>query len=257
MEYAIIGITALGASLLTFFSGFGLGTLLTPVFAVFFPLEVAVALTGIVHFLNNLFKIALIGKHINWNIGMAFGAMAMVGAFGGAWILTQLATDDVLYTYHLNGKLFEITTIKLVIAALMVVFVLFDIVPGLKKIQFGKQALVPGGVISGFFGGLSGHQGALRSMFLIRFGMTKEAFVATGILIACAVDVTRLGVYYARMDDIDIEGNLPILLTAVLSAFAGAYFGRMMLKKVTLNFVQNMVSVLLVLMALAIGAGVI
>ena len=33
---------------------------------------------------------------------------------------------------------------------------------------------------SGFFGGLSGMQGALRSAFLARAGLSKEAFVASG-----------------------------------------------------------------------------
>jgi acyl-CoA reductase-like NAD-dependent aldehyde dehydrogenase len=38
-----------------------------------------------------------------------------------------------------------------------------------------------GGLLSGFFGGLSGHQGALRSVFLLRAGLTKESFIATGV----------------------------------------------------------------------------
>ena len=42
----IIPVVALVASLLTLISGFGLGTLLLPVFALFFPLELAVALTA-------------------------------------------------------------------------------------------------------------------------------------------------------------------------------------------------------------------
>lgn len=57
MELIILCLAALIASLLTFFSGFGLGTILTPVFAIFFPLEIVVALTGVVHFLNNIFKL--------------------------------------------------------------------------------------------------------------------------------------------------------------------------------------------------------
>jgi len=35
MEFIIVALFALFASLLTFFSGFGLGTILTPVFALF------------------------------------------------------------------------------------------------------------------------------------------------------------------------------------------------------------------------------
>ncbi len=41
MEYVIIPLAALTVSCLTLFSGFGLGTLLMPVFALFFPIETA------------------------------------------------------------------------------------------------------------------------------------------------------------------------------------------------------------------------
>lgn len=46
-------LTALVVSGLTLFSGFGLGTLLMPAFAVFFPVEVAVAATAVVHLATN------------------------------------------------------------------------------------------------------------------------------------------------------------------------------------------------------------
>ena len=59
MELAIICLATFIASGLTLFSGFGLGTLLMPVVAVFFPLEVAIAMTAVVHLANNLFKLLL------------------------------------------------------------------------------------------------------------------------------------------------------------------------------------------------------
>jgi hypothetical protein len=49
MSFVLVGIAAMLASLLTFFSGFGLGTILLPVFGVFFPIRVAFGLTAIVH----------------------------------------------------------------------------------------------------------------------------------------------------------------------------------------------------------------
>ena len=61
MEYIVVCLAALLASALTLFSGFGLGTLLMPVVAIFFPLNLAIAITAIVHLLNNLFKFALVG----------------------------------------------------------------------------------------------------------------------------------------------------------------------------------------------------
>ncbi len=57
----LVCLVALLASGLTLFSGFGLGTLLLPAFALFFPVEIAVAATAIVHLINNLFKLLLVG----------------------------------------------------------------------------------------------------------------------------------------------------------------------------------------------------
>ena len=69
MDFAIICAAAFSASLLTFYTGFGLGTLLLPAFAAFFPAEVAVALTAVVHFLNSLFKLVLVGWNANSRVG--------------------------------------------------------------------------------------------------------------------------------------------------------------------------------------------
>ena len=255
MEIAIISIVALVASLLTFFSGFGLGTILTPVLVIFFPVDVAIALTGIVHLLNNFFKISLVGKQINWQVGIKFGAMAVIGAFVGAKLLLLLSTDTVLYSYQISQKTFAVTPIKLIIALLMIVFALFDTVPYLKNIRFSQNKLYPGGLISGFFGGLSGNQGALRSMFLLRCGLNKESFIATGILIACFVDVTRLSVYFTRLSSINIQNNLTLLISAVASAFAGAYIGSKLLKKITLTFVQYTATIMIILLALSLATG--
>ena len=54
MEFLIVCVASLLASALTLFSGFGLGTLLMPVVALFFPLELAIAMTAIVHLANNV-----------------------------------------------------------------------------------------------------------------------------------------------------------------------------------------------------------
>ena len=77
MSYLIICTVALLASALTFFSGFGLGTLLLPAFVLFFPIEQAVALTAIVHFLNSLFKLALTGRHADRKVVVRFGLPAI------------------------------------------------------------------------------------------------------------------------------------------------------------------------------------
>jgi len=83
MMVLLIGLVAFVASALTFVSGFGLGTLLMPVFAVFMPVERAVAATGVVHFLNSLFKFGLVGRHAHWPTVLRFGVPALVASLLG------------------------------------------------------------------------------------------------------------------------------------------------------------------------------
>lgn len=111
--------------------------------------------------------------------------------------------------------------------------------------------------MSGFFCGLSGNQGALRSMFLLRSGLTKESFIATGILIACVVDITRLSIYSNRLSAVNIHehNHLTALIAAVIAAFAGAYTGSKLLKKITLLSVQRIVTGMIILLAVALGSG--
>jgi uncharacterized membrane protein YfcA len=83
-DLIIIILVSFGASMLTFFSGFGLGTILAPVFMFFFEPILAIAMTAIVHFLNNLFKLTLLFKSIDFKIALKFGLPAMIGSFAGS-----------------------------------------------------------------------------------------------------------------------------------------------------------------------------
>jgi uncharacterized membrane protein YfcA len=157
----------------------------------------------------------------------------------------------------LGEKQFHITPIKLVIAVLLLFFSLFEVIPRFQKIQFGKNKLMLGGILSGFFGGLAGIQGALRSAFLIKAGLSKEAYIATGVVIASLVDITRLTVYAERFTTAGLHENIGLIISAVASAILGAVIGKKLLKKITLQFVQVFVAFLLILIALALGMGLI
>ena len=128
MDYLIICLVAFLGSGLTLFSGFGLGTLLIPVFAIFFPIEIAIALTAIVHFLNNLFKLALLGKKANKNVVLRLGIPSIIAAFLGAYVLTLLTGMQPLFQYIILNRTFVVMPVKLTIAVLLIVFALFDVV---------------------------------------------------------------------------------------------------------------------------------
>ena len=257
MEYILIPIVALLASALTFFSGFGLGTLLLPAFALFFPVDVAIALTAIVHFLNNTFKLVLVKNHINWKIAIQFGLPALLFSFLGAFLLDKITNTTILTEYSLNDKVFQVTLMKIIVAFLLIFFALFELIPKLKNLQFPEKYLPIGGILSGFFGGLSGHQGALRSAFLTKVGLSKEAFIATGVIIACMIDVSRMSVYFANISKVKDSLNFNLIFMATLAAFVGVYSGNKLVKKITINTIQKIVAFMIIVFAIGLGLGII
>jgi len=255
MSYLLICSVALIASGLTFFSGFGLGTLLLPAFAVFFAVERAVALTAIVHFLNGLFKLFLLWRHIDRAVVVRFGALAIVGALAGAWSLLWLSEARPLLSYSLFGRTMEILPAKLIVGLLLLVFACAELLPLFRNLSFSPRVLPVGGLLSGFFGGLAGMQGALRAAFLIKAGLSKEGYVATGAAIAFLIDVSRLSVYSRLIVDHGAELDYGLLTAAVIAAFAGASLGNRYLPKATMRGIQGVVAALLFVVAVGLISG--
>jgi uncharacterized membrane protein YfcA len=123
--------------------------------------------------------------------------------------------------------------------------------------QFDKKYLVLGGVLSGFFGGISGNQGALRSAFLIKANLKKEVFIATGVVIACLIDVFRLTIYSKQILKLGSNLDFSLVFAATISAFLGAYFGNKLTKKITFKIIHNLTTVMLITVAILLGVGLI
>ncbi len=258
MEYVVICLVAILVSGLTLFSGFGLGTLLMPAFALFFPLPVAIAATAVVHLANNIFKVVLVGKQADWGVILRFAVPGAVAAMIGAALLNLFASLAPLYTYVLGNRTYEVTLVKLVIGILIILFAFFELLPYFNKLAFERKYLPLGGALSGFFGGLSGNQGALRSAFLIKTGLSKEAFIGTGTVSSVIVDAARLLVYGASFYTIHFAGVREIwglVLAATVAAFLGAFIGSRLVKKITLRTLQIMIGLMLVLVGLGMGSG--
>lgn len=254
--YVVVCAVALIASALTFFSGFGLGTLLLPAFTLFFPVDAAVASTAVVHFLNGLFKLAIVGRATDLRVLWRFGGPAIAAAFGGAWLLLRLADLQPLATYRLGGISAEVTLVKITVGLLLLAFALLELTPRFAALSLPPSYMPLGGLLSGFLGGLSGMQGALRSAFLVRSGLSKEAFVATSVSIAVVVDIARLGVYSRIFMEQREQLEFPLLAAAAFAAFVGAVSGNALLRKITMKAIQRIVAIMLVVVALALIAGV-
>jgi len=262
MRYLLVPAIALFASGLTLFSGFGLGTLLLPVFAIFFPVDLAVAATAAVHGANNVFKASLLGRVADWKIVLRFGLPAVAAALAGAWVLGLASGLAPLASYSAMGRPASVTPVKLLMALMMAAFAVIELHPRFAKLELDRKYLSAGGLLSGFFGGLSGHQGALRSAFLAKVGISPEGFVGTNAVIGLLVDLTRLSVYAALLLGSNLTSRIGpnegwLIVLGCLAAFAGVLLGKRLLKKVTMRLVQRTTGVLLLVVAALLGAGVV
>jgi uncharacterized protein len=262
MEFAIVIFVTLLVSGLTLYSGFGLGTLLMPVFALFFPIEVAVASTAVVHAANSIFKVAAVGRHSDRSIVFRFGIPSVIAAFIGAYALGHISHYEKLAAYRLGTHMAEITPVKLIMGVLILLFSLFEILPVLRKLGFNRRYMAVGGILSGFFGGFSGHQGALRSAFLVKIGISPEAFIGTNAIIGLLVDIARIATYAfvfltAGTGKPVFTNQFPLIAAGIIASLFGVMLGKHFLQKVTMSFVQTLTGIMLLIIAIALGLGII
>ena len=259
MEFVLIAAVAFLASGLTLYSGFGLGTLLLPAFALFLPPPAAVAATAVVHLLNNVFKAALVGRQAHWGTVVRFGLPAVPAAILGGWLLGRLGTAPA-FSWAFAGREFSPTAAGVVVGLLMILFAVLELQPWFQRLSAPSRLLPVGGLASGFFGGLTGQQGALRSMFLLKTGLDPARFIATGVVLAVLVDLARLPVYAAALSRgaLVLTGReAGLLAVGTGAAFLGAWLGARYIRKTSLQGLRLIVAVLMIGIGAALAVGVI
>ncbi len=108
-------------------------------------------------------------------------------------------------------------------------------------------------MLSGFFGGLTGNQGALRTAFLIKAGLEKKVFIGTTVVISSLVDFTRLGVYTNNLLHLDLGAYYTLAFSAILAGVLGSFLGNKLLKKITLTTIRNLVASLILFACLRLA----
>ncbi len=235
MVFAIaVAAGALVAGAVAAVSGFGIGSLLTPIFSLRMDLKLAVAAVSVPHFLATALRFWMLRAHVSWPVVAGFGLASAAGGLLGALLHLWLKS----------------AILSLIFGALLV----FAGITGLggltKRMRFGPTAAWIAGGASGILGGLVGNQGGIRSAALMGFDIPKQAFVATATAIALAVDGARLPVYLATGYR-DLLGVWPLILTASLASLAGTLVGARVLGRIPESIYQRVVSGLILILGVA------
>ena len=206
-------ITILAAAL-TVPAGFGLATMLTPVVLLWLPPHEAVAAVAIIHGAHNAWKLKLLRANVDFTAVKRYGWALVIGAIIGAVLHSHIPSDPLL----------------LVVGIALIILPILSVTERWTNIRLPDSEDRIGGFGSGFFGGLTGHQGALRAMFLQKRLPDKVAYAATASILALAVDLTRIPIYI-MFEGSAILDEYILIPCLVMSAILGVNLGKRWLTK--------------------------
>jgi hypothetical protein len=230
----VIALLAVVAGAIAAVSGFGIGSLLTPVLMLAMPTAEAVAVVAIPHAVATTIRFLRLRGEVHGPTFRQFGVASAAGGLIGAALQPVLGSPRltiVLGVLVLSAGLSELTRRRLPI-------------PGTP---FWRLA---GGTLSGFFGGLVGNQGGIRAAALLGFGLTPRQFVATATASALLVDAARVPIYMVARPTV-LASTVPLWITAAAGAALGTLIGVPLLSRVPAALYGRLLGALLV--ALGIG----
>lgn len=232
MHAALVFVAALVAGAIASLSGFGIGSILTPLLAVFLGTKLAVAVVSFPHFIGTALRFALVHRHLDRRVLWSFGVTSAIGGLVGALLHVWLRSALLGY----------------LLGALLVFAGLMGLTGLSARMHFGRTAAWLAGALSGIFGGLVGNQGGIRSGALLAFNIPKESLVATATAIALFVDLFRMPVYLAT-ESRGIASASGFLCIASIGVVVGTLIGKPLLERIP----EKTYKMLLSLLILALG----
>jgi uncharacterized membrane protein YfcA len=212
-------------------AGFGIGSFLIPLVNVQTGTKVAIALVSLPHFLGSASRFWLLKSKVNRKILVRFGLLSAAGGLAGAF----------LHIFFVSNLLQVIFAVMLILAGILGLLQVSD------RLRFGKKSAAVVGLVSGFFGGLVGEQGGIRSVALLNFEVEKEALVATATATALIVDAVRMPIYFLSQSG-QVNQFLLVLIVSSATVIAGTFVGNSLLNKIPENLFKRIVSFLILLL---------
>jgi uncharacterized membrane protein YfcA len=212
-------------------TGFGIGSLLTPILAVKTGTKLAVAAVAIPHAVGTAQRFWILRRHVERRVLWGFGIASAVGGLTGA----------LLHTW-ISGR-----ALAIVFGALLLLAGVSELTGWITRVRWGRRAAWLAGALSGVLGGLAGNQGSIRSASMLGFEVPKESFVATATAIGLFVDGARLPVYLATQGR-EIASLWPLLLVATVGVVFGTVLGTRILSRIPQRVFRRIVAVLLLLL---------
>jgi uncharacterized membrane protein YfcA len=235
MYESAIFVCAIAAGIVASISGFGIGSLLTPLLALQAGTKTAVAAVSIPHLVGTAIRFVSLRGSLDRGLLWRFGLTSAAGGLAGA-LLNVSAPSPAL---------------TIVLGSLLVFAGAAQITGAAQRWRFHGSVAWIAGAVSGFFGGLVGNQGGIRSAAMLGFDLPKERFVATATAIALFVDAARMPVYVV-VERQQVAAIWPLVALATVGVIGGTLAGERVLTRVSEHRFKQVVGAIILLLGIAI-----
>ena len=231
---AVLIIAGALAGFIAAVTGFGIGSLLTPVFALQVDTRLAVAAVSVPHLIGTALRFWLMRGGVDRRILWSFGLTSGTGGLAGA----------MLYGVASSRWLTILFGVLLLLAAA-------SEISGLaRRMRFRGWVAWVAGALSGMLGGLVGNQGGIRSAALIGFDLRKELFVGTATAIALFVDGARVPVYLYTQHE-EMRAILWWIALAMAGVIIGTVIGSRALGRIPDVWFRRVLALMLAILGVA------
>lgn len=228
MEISLIIILTIVASAIGTVTGFGTSTIMIPALALFLPPVEAIFLVSIIHWFGNVWKVTLFRSGLNWRLVGLFGLTGLLTSYLGASV--TLNVDNAVL---LRG-----------LGIFFAAYAVFLLLQSKLKVPASLGMALLGGSLSGFFAGMFGIGGAIRSAFLTIFDLPKSVYIATAGAIGLMVDLTRVVTYIAGGISLSPALSYGLIIFIPVSLL-GAYVGKLVVNKISQQQFRAVIAVLI------------
>jgi len=225
----VAAVAAVIAGAIASISGFGIGSVLTPVVSTQFDVRLAIAMVSLPHLAGTFVRFLIVRTRIDKDVLLGFGAASAIGGLVGAALQAVVQSSALAIVF-----------------GLLLVFAGIGSLTGFaQRMRFsGRRSALVGGALSGLLGGLVGNQGGIRAAALLGFDVQREAFVATATAVALIVDGARIPIYLLA-EGADLARQWPLIVLLAVGAIVGTVLGGLTLRRMSEALFRRAVGVLL------------
>ncbi len=233
----LIGAAAIVAGAVAAVSGFGIGSLLTPLLLLSMPTAHAVAILAIPHALATGIRWLRLRSDVDRPTFRQFGVASAVGGLAGAALQSQLGSP----------------ALTIVLASLLLLAGTTELAKRRIPLPQTRFWRLLGGTLSGAFGGLVGNQGGIRAAALLGFQLPPRRLVATATASALLVDAARLPIYLLSAGTV-IANATQLWVAASVGVTIGTFLGVPVLSRIPEPVYRQLVGGVLVALGIALVA---